>query len=457
MRSGVRKNNLILFYLLCIVVTILQVAVMKIFYLPLLPFIFCLLILSIIFMYQEKLPIALIFLASVSFIYINDIFNYTFKYILIQDLPIYMLIFIALTKYLLTADEFTFKLTYLNKSILILFFFSLFSAVYGFVNGYDTEIVLYELYNLSYYALAIPIVYLINDSDQYRKIFKFLLIFSIIVALEYIYINTVFSGRFTSFHAGFFPVAAGILLAMIFYKKNNSKTVLLPVFCLGIILLATFFTLTRTLWAAVFMSLLYIFSHYFKIAKLKFIGFALLLILMSVFLQQDNLNLKPSKKLNEKAEERLQSVATPQTDVSFLMRIELGYYAIEKFLENPVIGAGLGNQLSYRFFGNTKVVYLDNTWIYFLWKEGIIGFLIFLILYIRFFKECNFIIRNTHNIVTKTLCIGILGGFVGFMVFSMFSANLIKYSKTNFFYAIIFAFIEFEANKIRESSGFQKK
>jgi len=146
---------------------------------------------------------------------------------------------------------------------------------------------------------------------------------------------------------------------------------------------------------------------------------------------------------------RTQSVTNPLEDSSFLMRVELSYYAIQRFLEKPFFGNGLGDYLKFKILlaDNTPNYYIDNSWFYFLWKGGIFGFVLFFWIYVRFFKAAYFVSKNSTDIRTKFLCIGLLAGFIGLTFLAFLSPILIKY-KTNVLIAFAFAYVEFEREKL---------
>ncbi len=128
------------------------------------------------------------------------------------------------------------------------------------------------------------------------------------------------------------------------------------------------------------------------------------------------------------------------------MRVELDYYAIQKFLKHPIFGSGLGDFVKYKIIKENvspPVYYLDSSWLYMLWKGGIIGFLLFAWIYYRFFKASFFVLRNSKNLSTKIICLGLLSGFIGLSFLALLSPLLIKY-KTNFLIVFLFAYIEFE-------------
>ena len=153
-----------------------------------------------------------------------------------------------------------------------------------------------------------------------------------------------------------------------------------------------------------------------------------------------------SEKENDDVEYRTESIANPGADKSFLMRIELGYYILIKWLENPVIGKGLGDTVQYKFLNadRTPVNYPDNSWLFFLWKGGLIGFFLFGWIYWRALKIAYLIFLRSKNFYVRILALGIFAGIIGLIPFGLFNAMLIKY-KTNVILAIVLGFLIFES------------
>jgi hypothetical protein len=146
---------------------------------------------------------------------------------------------------------------------------------------------------------------------------------------------------------------------------------------------------------------------------------------------------------------RTQSVTDPLEDSSFLMRVEFAMYSIERFLDSPFVGQGLGDYLKYKIFLETNKpnYFMDSTWLYLLWKGGIIGFVLFAWMYFRFFKVTFHNLMNTEDTNVKIINLGLLAGLLGLSILGILSPLLIKY-KTNALLAFIFAYVETERLKM---------
>jgi hypothetical protein len=329
------------------------------------------------------------------------------------------------------------------------------SGIVAWRNGGDVFWISYQVILISLYLMIFPIMYLIRKIDQYKKIFLFLLIVVILGSFEYLIFNLIGStGRFVSFQSGFFPIAIGIILSYIIYNKNLTKK-FLGTMILAIVVSGTFVTLTRSLWVTTFLVVIFIFLFY-NIAQrqLTFIKIILLLIILTlpVFLIKDSGSGidEPESKSNL-VEYRTQTVTDPLEDSSFLMRIEFAMYSIERFLDSPLTGKGLGDYFKYKIFVETNKpnYYMDSTWLYLFWKGGIIGFLLFAWMYFRFFKVTYLNLINTDDTNIKIINLGLLAGMLGLTFLGVLSPLLIKY-KTNALLALLFAYVETERRWTKE-------
>ena len=218
---------------------------------------------------------------------------------------------------------------------------------------------------------------------------------------------------------------------------------------MGILIAGTFVTLTRTLWIITFLVLILTYLVYVKVNNkfnfLRITSLIFILVISSLVFKGSTKHVQAKSVALQSVKYRTSSISNPLEDSSFLMRVEFDYYSIQRFLEKPILGSGLGDYLKYKivFVSNLPNYYPDSSWFYFLWKGGAIGFLLFLWLYIRFFKAAYFVSNNTSDIRVKYICIGLLAGFIGLSFLAFLSPLLIKY-KTNALIAFLFAYIEFE-------------
>ncbi len=414
-------------------------------------FIFILILINKIFI--KEIIVSLLLLNLVFLIFFNNVFHYYLLPILVQDLPLFLILISAILIFLSRSSNFSFKISYLNKPVLFFTFYIIFMAVWGIINDNNiiTE-VYYELHHALYYSFAIILSYVLNKESTFLKLFKLIGIIFFIIALEFIFYNVTTTNRVVYFQAYISPLILSVLLSLIlFYKKKLTYS-----FVFVIILIGTSLTLTRTLWLATIISLAILCYIYFiysnKISKLKLNFLSILSIIVIAIVI---LNITPKKQSRvdpSDTEYRAQSVAAPTSDEAFIMRLELGYYVFQKILDAPIIGSGFGTWVNYRFTGDPEgdVIYPDNSWLYFLWKGGIIGFLLFGWIYLRMLKSSFLLFKESKNRLTKAISIGIFAGIMGLIPFGLFNAVLIKY-KTTVLFGILIAYLDFQMsqNKIK--------
>ncbi len=410
------------------------------------------LFLSLIYYIQvEHLSSLLIILNLIPLIYFSTPFHYGMFTIVIQDIVLFVVIGFALIVYFKNDNFFEFKFSYLSLPIAIFILYMSFSVVLGILNNHQYSFIFDEYYHIFYYFLPLIFAYIIPSRKIFFIIFSAIIIIFAIISFEN-YIFNVFSNisRFVTFQSYMLPLILGIVLSYtLLQQKNLLKRILsflLFIFVLGGLLV----TLTRSLWVSalitIFVAIITYLHVEMKLSKkviTSFLAFALILGSLTLYSMDYS---STSEKENDDVEYRTESIANPGADKSFLMRIELGYYILIKWLENPVIGKGLGDTVQYKFLNpdRTPVIYPDNSWLFFLWKGGLIGFFLFGWIYWRALKIAYLIFLRSKNFYVRILALGIFAGIIGLIPFGLFNAMLIKY-KTNVILAIVLGFLIFES------------
>ncbi|GJQ63917.1 MAG: hypothetical protein SCALA702_29700 [Melioribacteraceae bacterium] len=399
--------------------------------------------------YIKRIDIFLVWIYLFPYVIITNSFNYVLRNEVITSLPIYLLLLITLLDFLRKTNLDILPKTRFTK---ILFFFLLYSfagSAWGYLNGFGPGDILIETMRIFYYAFVFVFLYLFNSREEYYRVFKALLVVSLLIALGHIALFLKSGGlRFVAFQMNFLPFAAGILLAF----SLTQKKLLLKLFSFslfGIVSLGSIVTLTRSLWVTLFAVLGVVFFFYLKdTLKLKKWKLGLLIFVSVIVLGVAVTKIKPQKlsaETNDKVDYRVSSIFNPSSDLSFLMRIELNYYAILEFIDSPLIGQGNGAWVKYKILpGNPfNQYYLDNSWLQFFWKGGLIGGILFLYLFYISAKNAYRIYRLSNNYKARMICLGLLGAIIGISLLSLLQPMLIKY-KANVIIAFLMAYIEYE-------------
>lgn len=408
-------------------------------------------ILSFNYYTKFNLYVWLIGFSLMTFVYLDDKYSYYFEYRLMQDIFLFLFLLFISSIIFYKEKTINYNKSKLDKTFIFLFGVILLSIFVGFVNNKDIYWIRYEAYNYMYYLLYFPFIYILNKDKEYDFLFKLIILISTIIALQYIYNNLSFDIlRYTTFHAGLFPIPISILFVHLFYSKNvNNK--LISIILISFLFLASFLVLTRSLWlgiiASIFLLTSFILSDKYPQHKKRIKHFTIILgtiiILTSLFFIISTVTSSQQIQITKNtAAERAESFVSAQKDASLLMRIELGYYAVQKFISSPIYGEGFGGKISYKLLGKGEIVYPDMSWLYFLWKTGIIGFFVMILI---FYYSLKIAISNFHQstiLQHKILSLGIWGGFIGILAQSFFSSNLIMY-KSNLIYILCITYLEF--------------
>ncbi len=409
--------------------------------------------------YIPNLKQFLIYLYILPFLFLNNTVHYSLKWELLFAFPLLVLVLLALLYFLLKENKLMRKNYPISMPLFLFCLYFLGTAVYGYLSGFRTQYVAFEalhvLLFLSYYIFT----YLYTKKEDYENTLKFTYYIFIIIGLEYIVLGYIGQGvRFVTFQSSFLPIMVSVLVALMLYEKNKLKNLIY--FSLIIVLMLSMFsTLTRSLWVTTLICIASVFflnrlskGKTSLLFKSSFIAGIVVLTIFSYSLIKNQIGEISTNQDIGNVEYRVESIANPGEDHSFMMRVEFAFYVYQKYMEKPVFGWGLGDYITYQFLGKSKLenMYPDSIWFYYLWKGGIIGFILAVWLFVRVFKSGLYILRHTDDLRTKIYVLGLLSGFIGMLFLGILSPALIKY-RSNVLFAMIFAYFDYHYSIIKNS------
>lgn len=412
-------------------------------------------LLSIYFLTKVRyFPTILLLLSIIPMVYIETGFSRYFVNIVLQNIPLYILFLLALFHFIRNEKLFSINIPKIFLPIIIYIIYCCFLFFVGIINNGKISVAVDEIYQNFYFLLAIPIAYLIINRNDYLIIFEWILVVFLFISLQYIIVNLISPFRYTTYHNHFFPFVIGAYFSKIlFEKKSNFGLKLYYIIAFVILILGSIATATRTLLIANLVTISIITYYYFSQKFSTKVIFSitatmLLLVFFALSLAGDK---SASNLSNPKTtEERIQNISNPLGDISFLMRVETAYLGFKEFVKNPVIGIGFGHKLQLKWLLQTAYIYPDNNYIYYLWKGGIIFFLIAMWMFYLLVKNSLYIYNYSTNNMIKIYSLSIFAGFIAFMLFAILNANLVKL-KLNLFYAFFYAFIYHEKVRLNKS------
>jgi len=408
----------------------------------------------------KNLRIALIIFNLVPLLFFNIPFHYVLKTVLLQDVPLMILGLMFLVSSLSNKEVFTLRFNYLELPFIFYTLYIFFVVLYGFYNNHNLIAIMDELWHSLYYVFFFVFTYILRNKRDYKIIIFFLMGLSALISVELIFFSIGKNvERFVIFQSYILPIFLSLAFSCLLFRQNTSTQKILLNTFIALIASGIIITLTRTVWVSSLISIsILVILYLVRIRNFSYKQIIIIVMILSlplIFLSSSifKSSAKEPENLND-IEYRTQSVANPTQDVSFLMRVELTIYIVREFLTSPIIGKGFADSVEYKILGikDVPIYYPDNSWIFFLWKGGIIGLFLFAWIYYRVLRTSLYIARNTNDFFVKSTMLGIFAGIIGVMFLGIFNAVLIKY-KTTIILPLLFSYINYEYENLLENSS----
>lgn len=230
----------------------------------------------------------------------------------------------------------------------------------------------------------------------------------------------------------------------LFYKKKASYIVMVVLCVIYIILSQTRTAMIFTAIGVVLLTLIY-FRHtkikikaIFDIIKILTIFFIILFVATALF--QNYMDIYFERILS------IGKAFDPGGDLSLLARTtEWSSMLSQLFLENPVTGGGIGRTYTMDMWGEhlPDFVGSSNISVWLLAKTGLIGFLLFLNIYVVFFKVLNRTINKTRCTYSHAVLIGIFVSSIAILLTSSVFAHYLTKDVFCILFALFFAIVTY--------------
>lgn len=323
---------------------------------------------------------------------------------------------------------------------LVLFFFLSFSVLAAFRGGIEGEFAYLELTFLLLYAFYFIFKYQLTYR-QLTILWRAFMGISIFVSIEYILLA--YSEVSNSDLMVFRVVTRQPHLAQFafpffftyFLTPHSKRIRLLAGLSIVCILSMVFLSQQRGLWVGIVATLLTLLASYYFIGKkitlmriIKFIGilFVFIVILFGVLFLLDKLFLG-SVLLT--LVDRIDSILNYSMDISMKVRFSEISRAMDQWSHDPftmLFGTGLGAKIHSIDPSRQNTTSVDNSYILFLWKMGIIGLSFFIMTMLLMVKKV-FIGMKKATVQEKQILLSIFSGFIGLFFIAITNACLYRY------------------------------
>lgn len=230
---------------------------------------------------------------------------------------------------------------------------------------------------------------------------------------------------------------------VIFSKVKIYRTFALIV--LSILIAALILSQTRAWLLATIVAFLFVI---YNIGHKKYSIFFTLVFLSIAFiifwsLSQNILGLSKPEIISSGAEKALQtgfgSEDIQGKYISILMRIFIWIHGFSIFLNNPILGFGIGNLRFKNFFtgelgspSEPNVGYVDNHWLNVLYETGIFGFIGWICFAFIVYRACRELIKKSQDADWKLISLSLSGSMIIFLIGGMFWALTVVHEMTVF-------------------------
>lgn len=351
------------------------------------------------------------------------------------DLALLLVCFILVLRYLMVANNFRVSVTPVERLFfvfLVYLFLTILQSV-DFLRGLASL----RIYIVGWLIFGFTLKY-IKGAEQIRRLFWSLMIWGLLLSLIQIHHvlvqgnilitvltkNIHLSWGSSNYIAAFYALLIPMGISMIFIKKLSISARLLLISVVLLMITALFLTGSRGgVVAFCFGSLVLLWRFRSWQTLLAFLFFCFLMgcVIFSI----------PSSQII------WQGLVGYQTSPSVLSRVELWKESIRIFMENPILGVGLGNINYHVELAGSLFMRSHNLMLELLSEAGIIGFLIFVGLILKILriqiKNCAKIQNSFHH----SLAWGVLAATIAALAHSMVEPNISSYMFALIFWTII--------------------
>lgn len=320
------------------------------------------------------------------------------------------------------------------------------SLVLGIYYSNNMQRVQSEFRTLSYYAVYFVAVRHFKDM-KWIKIFTLtVLVATLLASFDAIFTFWASSHiRFVSRQVHMFLLVTPFLITFIIHDKSSIRK-LFYAGALFPITLSIVVSQTRGTWVAtaiaVFLALILSAWAKFRGTKRIAVTAASLLLFATIGFISLKIIAGSSAQKASFIEERAATIANIGGDHSLLMRANAYLTIIGKIVQHPWLGNGLGDTATYKFFGKYSTQSnVDSTYLTVLWKSGLLGMIVFMLLYLLLIRKSYTIYRQAQSAWIRAAAIGTIAAFCGLFTLGAISPMLIAY-RFNFLFGTIIAIID---------------
>jgi len=331
------------------------------------------------------------------------------------------------------------------------------AAVQGFLKGHDLKILLWDFMPTTFFFGYFIFLYS-PLKNKTRMLYDVLLCSAIFVSVQFIYAlanyqSLVMLTRVVSEHVHIAQFAIPYTIAILIYSTSRRRK-FISAFFLPVIVLATIICQQRSLYASAILTIAILFGIFLYTRRewirknmrlfTTYIGIVLLFIIVMGIILQIITEGKFLLTLYARIFIFL-NLSRLSADTSWRVRWgEIGN-ALKGLEHFWFLGKGFGVSQITRFRYVRQIV-LDQSYMYYIWKTGVVGLLGFLYMYLMFFKRAISTLRKSITSDERIIIITAVLNTFGMMLIAFANVSL-GHFRLMFVWAALFACTEVIARK----------
>lgn len=339
-----------------------------------------------------------------------------------------------------------------ERWILLLIGAALISAILGLAAGHPWPNILDEFALYLEFTLAIVVIRSGLSDRWIKRLFQALLACAVVISLVYLERFVASGGkRAVSDQQHILNVAVPVLFAFLFLARDLKERLITAIIVLPMIP-AVYVTQTRSLWLYIPFSIILLATvlaahRHIRMRDVYVMGAvagSIVLVILGYTWLTSGVGAG-----HQAIADRAGSLRHLSTDLSLACRIDLGFQAYSRFARHPFFGTGLGDFLRYRILQTGEHMYFtDFSYMWVLWKLGVIGLVPLLGLYFVFLGRTWSVYRQTSDHFQRCVAAGTFAAFAALLVIGFESGILVIY-RFNLVWAILMGVFEHWAQQIR--------
>ena len=345
------------------------------------------------------------------------------------------------------------RMTAQDIAALIFLFLVVIATFIGLVNGHQTKHVAKECFFLGLYGVYFLAARGIPHGRWIKQYWSLLILATLVVSLQYLFLalseigpSRWFISRVTTRQPHLAQLAIPYLMSFFLLPSTLRKKIFASLLLVPILTMA-FLSQQRSLWLAIPFSIILLWL--LTIWRRQRISFQAILKVVAVLLIFVIIIITVLLLLNRffagspvaTLAVRVESLTRLAEDESALMRMAEIKRALAQWRRNVLFGTGLGSTI-HRVAVNMKYDMVDNSYVFLLWKTGLIGLFSYLVVVVLFFHRGMTILKRTDDLDIHRIVISSLSGFAGLMLIALTNSCLVLY-RFIIIWAILIASLEY--------------